>query len=211
MSPSRVVAGDRPTLDLVGNHIGQVDLLGHLDLDRHRRRVVALVRDLEHELRRLTGDRRHRRLRPRHGPTPVAAIASTRDDSCDGAHRSTWAASLSRADSFVVAQSCRTRVHVGRRGRRSGSRERDRVAVPTAGPKSLRGDATTVDWPDVGRLCERPGCSEPGAASYGMVPEDLLFWVDTFHPADAARHRCPVSSARRRDGRAARLDARRPP
>ena len=43
----------------------------------------------------------------------------------------------------------------------------------------------TVDWQDVGRLCERPGCSEAGAASYGMVPEDLLFWVDTFHAADA--------------------------
>lgn len=28
------------------------------------------------------------------------------------------------------------------------------------------------------RLCGRPGCSEPGAAAYGMVPEDLLFWVD---------------------------------
>ena len=31
--------GDRPTLDLGGNHVGQVGLLGHLDLDRHRRRV----------------------------------------------------------------------------------------------------------------------------------------------------------------------------
>ena len=27
------------------------------------------------------------------------------------------------------------------------------------------------------KLCERPGCSEPGAAAYGMVPEDLLFWL----------------------------------
>lgn len=27
------------------------------------------------------------------------------------------------------------------------------------------------------KLCERPGCSEPGAAAYGMVPEDLLFWI----------------------------------
>ncbi|MEO6653806.1 MAG: DUF3499 family protein [Ilumatobacteraceae bacterium] len=27
------------------------------------------------------------------------------------------------------------------------------------------------------RLCERPGCSELGAAEYGMVPEDLLFWI----------------------------------
>jgi Protein of unknown function (DUF3499) len=29
----------------------------------------------------------------------------------------------------------------------------------------------------VSKLCERPGCSEPGAAAYGMVPEDLLFWI----------------------------------
>jgi len=29
----------------------------------------------------------------------------------------------------------------------------------------------------VSKLCERPGCSEPGAAAYGMVPEDLLFWL----------------------------------
>ncbi len=27
------------------------------------------------------------------------------------------------------------------------------------------------------KLCERPGCSEHGAAAYGMVPEDLLFWI----------------------------------
>jgi len=29
----------------------------------------------------------------------------------------------------------------------------------------------------VSKLCERPGCSEPGAAAYGMVAEDLLFWI----------------------------------
>lgn len=27
------------------------------------------------------------------------------------------------------------------------------------------------------KLCERPGCSEPGAAAYGMRPEDLVFWL----------------------------------
>lgn len=27
------------------------------------------------------------------------------------------------------------------------------------------------------RLCERPGCSEPGAVAYGMIPENLLFWI----------------------------------
>lgn len=29
-------------------------------------------------------------------------------------------------------------------------------------------------------LCERPGCSQPGAVAYGMVPEELTFWLD--HP-----------------------------
>ncbi len=27
------------------------------------------------------------------------------------------------------------------------------------------------------KLCERPGCSNRGAAEYGMIPEDLLFWI----------------------------------
>ncbi len=27
------------------------------------------------------------------------------------------------------------------------------------------------------RLCSRPGCSEQGSVAYGMVPEDLLFWM----------------------------------
>lgn len=35
------------------------------------------------------------------------------------------------------------------------------------------------------KLCERPGCSEPGAAAYGMVPEDLLFWIAPLHEAPA--------------------------
>jgi len=29
----------------------------------------------------------------------------------------------------------------------------------------------------VSKLCERPGCSNKGAAEYGMIPEDLLFWI----------------------------------
>jgi hypothetical protein len=29
----------------------------------------------------------------------------------------------------------------------------------------------------VARLCGRPGCSEVGVVAYGMVPEDLLFWI----------------------------------
>lgn len=36
------------------------------------------------------------------------------------------------------------------------------------------------------KLCERPGCSEPGAAAYGMVPEDLLFWISTLADAPGA-------------------------
>ena len=36
---------------------------------------------------------------------------------------------------------------------------------------------TAVRFDRVSKLCERPGCSEPGAAAYGMVPEDLLFWL----------------------------------
>lgn len=38
------------------------------------------------------------------------------------------------------------------------------------------------------RLCERPGCSEPGAAAYGMVPEDLLFWIAPLHDAPVDDH-----------------------
>jgi hypothetical protein len=38
------------------------------------------------------------------------------------------------------------------------------------------------------RLCERPGCSEPGAAAYGMVPEDLLFWIAPMNDAPVADH-----------------------
>jgi len=31
----------------------------------------------------------------------------------------------------------------------------------------------------MGRLCERPGCSEPASVAYGMRAEDLVFWLDT--------------------------------
>lgn len=30
----------------------------------------------------------------------------------------------------------------------------------------------------MGRLCERPGCSENAALAYGMRTEELVFWVD---------------------------------
>ena len=33
------------------------------------------------------------------------------------------------------------------------------------------------------RLCGRPGCSEVGAAAYGMIPEDLLFWISPINEA----------------------------
>lgn len=38
------------------------------------------------------------------------------------------------------------------------------------------------------RLCERPGCSEPGAAAYGMFPEDLLFWIAPLNDAPVDDH-----------------------
>ena len=34
----------------------------------------------------------------------------------------------------------------------------------------------------MGRLCERPGCSEPASVAYGMRAEDLVFWLDTLRP-----------------------------
>ena len=30
----------------------------------------------------------------------------------------------------------------------------------------------------MGKLCERPGCSESASVAYGMRPEDLVFWLD---------------------------------
>jgi len=37
-------------------------------------------------------------------------------------------------------------------------------------------------WQRMGRLCERPGCSEPASVAYGMRAEDLVFWLDTLRP-----------------------------
>jgi len=45
---------------------------------------------------------------------------------------------------------------------------------------------TAVRFDRVSKLCERPGCSEPGAAGYGMVPEDLLFWLAPLADAPTA-------------------------
>lgn len=36
----------------------------------------------------------------------------------------------------------------------------------------------------MGRLCERPGCSEPASVAYGMRPEDLVFWLDVLGDDD---------------------------
>ena len=62
----------------------------------------------------------------------------------------------------------------------------------------------------VSKLCERPGCSEPGAAAYGMVPEDLLFWLAPL--ADAPTPDPNVLCRRHADAMVVpeRLDARRP-
>ena len=38
----------------------------------------------------------------------------------------------------------------------------------------------------MGRLCERPGCSEPASVAYGMRPEDLVFWLDVLGADDGA-------------------------
>ncbi|MEP6295897.1 MAG: hypothetical protein ABJ382_01125 [Ilumatobacter sp.] len=38
----------------------------------------------------------------------------------------------------------------------------------------------------MGRLCERPGCSENAALTYGMRPEDLVFWIDLLREGVAA-------------------------
>jgi len=38
----------------------------------------------------------------------------------------------------------------------------------------------------MGRLCERPGCSENAALAYGMRTEDLVFWLDVLRGAPSA-------------------------
>lgn len=37
----------------------------------------------------------------------------------------------------------------------------------------------------MGRLCERPGCSDPASVAYGMRPEDLVFWLAAVAGDDA--------------------------
>ena len=46
------------------------------------------------------------------------------------------------------------------------------------------------------KMCERPGCSNPGEAAYGMVAEELLFWLA---PLDAAADRAGVLCRRHAD------------
>lgn len=38
----------------------------------------------------------------------------------------------------------------------------------------------------MGRLCERPGCSEPASVAYGMRAEDLVFWLDVLRADDGS-------------------------
>ena len=46
------------------------------------------------------------------------------------------------------------------------------------------------------KLCERPGCSNPGEAAYGMVAEELLFWLA---PIDLTVDRAGVLCRRHAD------------
>ena len=63
----------------------------------------------------------------------------------------------------------------------------------------------------MGKLCERPGCSDVAAMAYGFDVDRLLVWLAPRDPdADPARAGSLVQAPRRRDGRASRLDARRP-
>src|SRR4051794_19193076 len=41
----------------------------------------------------------------------------------------------------------------------------------------------------MGRLCERPGCSEPASVAYGMRAEDLVFWLDVLRQDDGGASR----------------------
>lgn len=40
----------------------------------------------------------------------------------------------------------------------------------------------------MGRLCERPGCSEVASVAYGMRPEDLVFWLDVLREGTDPAH-----------------------
>ena len=63
----------------------------------------------------------------------------------------------------------------------------------------------------MGRLCERPGCSDVAAMAYGFDVDRLLVWLAPRDPdGDPLRAGVAVPAPRRRDGRAAGLDARRP-
>lgn len=47
--------------------------------------------------------------------------------------------------------------------------------------------ATSV-W-SVRRNCERPGCAEPASVAFGMVPEDLMVWLEACDPATLGERR----------------------
>ncbi|HET9666011.1 MAG TPA: hypothetical protein VFP09_04625 [Desertimonas sp.] len=50
----------------------------------------------------------------------------------------------------------------------------------------------------MGRLCERPGCSERGSVAYGFDADRLLVWLAAFDP-DAERSRAGVLCKRHAD------------
>jgi hypothetical protein len=39
------------------------------------------------------------------------------------------------------------------------------------------------------RTCERPGCAEPASVAFGMVPEDLLVWLEACDPSTLGENR----------------------
>ena len=53
------------------------------------------------------------------------------------------------------------------------------IHVLHGGASCGRKPATARVGQQMGRLCERPGCSEPASVAYGMRAEDLVFWLDT--------------------------------
>lgn len=56
----------------------------------------------------------------------------------------------------------------------------DRRIVPA------RAEDPHYDRRSMGRLCERPGCSEHAALAYGMRTEDLVFWIDVLRESTAS-------------------------
>lgn len=60
----------------------------------------------------------------------------------------------------------------------------------------LRIPTYRLRWGAMAKLCERPGCSNPGEAAYGMIAEELLFWLA---PLDTSPDRAGVLCRRHAD------------